>query len=184
MIDADNRFEVSIETWGDGAEAYDPEYVGELTHSLEIVGGSGPAVSVGGPTGGVGASFGVDLSETLDVPPPHLFAEVCNRGVDILFAACEKLGWSPPHIAKVEVFTGRYLIHELEQEPEQFVGVAEVATELEVSRQRVSELRSRHDFPAPIAELASGPVWTMSSLRRFVAEWPRKPGRPRRRDVA
>jgi hypothetical protein len=58
--------------------------------------------------------------------------------------------------------------------------VTEIATLLGVSRQRVSELRNRPDFPSPIAELAAGPVWTRTSLNQFIESWPRRPGRPRK----
>ena len=58
------------------------------------------------------------------------------------------------------------------------VGVAEVAALLDVSRQRVSELRRQTHFPAPIADLKSGPVWMEPTLTRFVETWRRRPGRP------
>ena len=63
-------------------------------------------------------------------------------------------------------------------------GLQEVAEFLGVSKQRVAEPRVRPDFPAPVAELAAGPVWAVSSLNRFLAEWPRRPGRPRKRPEA
>ena len=56
------------------------------------------------------------------------------------------------------------------------VGVAEVAAELGVSRQRVSELSRQKSFPRPIASLAAGPVWLASSIQSFVESWNRKPG--------
>jgi hypothetical protein len=61
------------------------------------------------------------------------------------------------------------------------VGVAEVAAELGVSRQRVSELSQQVGFPRPVASLAAGPVWLASSIKRFVESWSRKPGRIRRK---
>jgi hypothetical protein len=58
------------------------------------------------------------------------------------------------------------------------VGVAEIANQLGISRQRVSELSSQHrDFPGPVAKLAAGPVWLERAVRRFVENWARKPGR-------
>lgn len=83
-------------------------------------------------------------------------------------------------IARVDVMTDDYLERELSQEPEAYAGVSEVAKLLGVSRQRVFELRTRGDFPAPVADLAAGPVWRLSTLKRFISEWPRKPGRPRK----
>jgi hypothetical protein len=183
MMDMGPRFEVSIETWGSGIESVNEDGLGEFPHALEMFGGLGPAVSAGGLTGGIGATFGVEL-DYVDSTIGDMFAAVCHRGLGIFYEACDKVGFGRPEVAKVEVFTDAYLERELDEEPERYVGVAEVAEELKVSRQRVSELRLRPDFPTPVAELASGPVWALSSLRRFVAEWPRKPGRPRRRVVA
>ena len=59
-----------------------------------------------------------------------------------------------------------------------FLGVAELADALGVSRQRVSELARSHDFPKPVAELKSGPIWRRSSVARFIGTWPRRRGRP------
>lgn len=60
------------------------------------------------------------------------------------------------------------------------LGLTEVGRLLGVTKQRVTQLRSRQDFPAPVAALASGPVWTEPSLRHFVDGWDRTPGgRPR-----
>lgn len=58
----------------------------------------------------------------------------------------------------------------------QLLGLTEVGHLLGVTRQRVTQLRTRPDFPEPIAALASGPVWTEPSLRHFVAGWDRTPG--------
>lgn len=59
------------------------------------------------------------------------------------------------------------------------MGVAEVAAALGTSRQRVSALaRQRRGLPPPVAELASGPVWSAPTLYRFIDEWDRRPGRP------
>lgn len=60
----------------------------------------------------------------------------------------------------------------------ELVGTAEIAEVLGVSKSRVGQLRSNDLFPAPVAELASGPVYTRPSIQRFVDEWKRQPGRP------
>jgi hypothetical protein len=57
--------------------------------------------------------------------------------------------------------------------------VSEIAEMLGVTSRRVSALRHRPDFPAPVAELRSGPIWRLADIQRFVEMWPRKPGRPR-----
>lgn len=87
-------------------------------------------------------------------------------------------GWSPVHIeamtyAEHDAALARPGLPEL-------VGVAEIADILDVSRQRASELQTRAGFPAPIAVLRSGPVWTRPSLTRFAESWTRTPGRPRK----
>ncbi len=61
------------------------------------------------------------------------------------------------------------------------VGVSEIAELLGVSRARASEMARRAtNFPRPVAQRASGPVWTKGSIRAFAEDWPRRPGRPRR----
>lgn len=59
------------------------------------------------------------------------------------------------------------------------IGVSELSQVLGVSRQRASELARTSHFPKPFAELASGPVWLEPTIRRFVSEWERRPGRPK-----
>ena len=59
------------------------------------------------------------------------------------------------------------------------LGIAEVAKQLDVSKQRAAELARTHRlFPPPLAELASGPVWTAWQIGSFQRAWTRKPGRP------
>jgi hypothetical protein len=58
------------------------------------------------------------------------------------------------------------------------VGVTEAAHLLGVSRQRLDQLTSRDDFPAPMVRLAAGPVWLRSSIKGFERRWDRRPGRP------
>lgn len=62
----------------------------------------------------------------------------------------------------------------------ELVGVTEIAERAGVNVNTVHAWRRRHAaFPAPIAELAAGPVWSWT----VVGEWlriPRPPGRPRK----
>ena len=59
------------------------------------------------------------------------------------------------------------------------LGLAEVAKQLDVSKQRAAELARTHRlFPPPLVELASGPVWTAWQIGSFQRSWTRKPGRP------
>ena len=60
-----------------------------------------------------------------------------------------------------------------------FVGAAEIAQLLRVSRQRVDQLTLRQDFPPPVAELVSGRVW----VRVVVERWAMLTGRIERTDV-
>lgn len=60
-------------------------------------------------------------------------------------------------------------------------GVSEVAELLGVSRQRVSKLRERPDFPDPLGELAQGPIWDLEAIKRWHGSGLRQAsaGRPR-----
>jgi predicted DNA-binding transcriptional regulator AlpA len=71
-------------------------------------------------------------------------------------------------IVKSTTDLGSGLMHHL-------VGTAEIAELLGVSRQRVHQLTSRDDFPAPVAVLASATIWE----REAVEEWARRTGRQR-----
>jgi len=50
------------------------------------------------------------------------------------------------------------------------MGVTEVAKRLDVSRQRVHQLRSKPDFPEPVAMLAAGPIWESKDIEDWIAE--------------
>lgn len=66
--------------------------------------------------------------------------------------------------------------------PARLLGIAETARLLGVSRQRVAELMDTHpEFPAPLARLASGPVFSRDSVVAFTSRWERRrTGRPRK----
>lgn len=162
---------VTIDTWGDGVGSIDDELIVELTPMLAEFGVFGVATSLGGLAGGPGATFSIEM-EGGDV------GAAAREAVSIFDRACEKLGVVHRGVARVEVMTEHYAELELDQPTETYLGVSELSSEIGVTRQRVSELRTRPDFPAPVAELAAGPVWASSSLRRFLATWERKPGRP------
>ena len=63
------------------------------------------------------------------------------------------------------------------------LGVAEMADRFGVSRQRIHTLRKRPDFPAPVVELAAGPIWLRAAAEAFLQIWDRKPGRPSMQDL-
>lgn len=55
----------------------------------------------------------------------------------------------------------------------ELMGTSEIATLLHVSKQRVSALAARPDFPAAVAALAMGKVWRAAD----VIEWAKDSGR-------
>jgi hypothetical protein len=65
----------------------------------------------------------------------------------------------------------------------ELVGIREITALLEVTPQRASTLCRSAAFPTPIVELRVGPVWTADSVRLFIEEWKRQPGRPRLRQA-
>jgi hypothetical protein len=177
-VNEERYFGISIETWGEGPRAVDDERLEALGWALDELGAAGPAVGAGGLAGGPSATFGVYVSDD-GSNPAVAWASVAERAITVFGDACSKAGLSHGGIAHVEILTEEYFDREVEQEPETYLGVSEVARKLGVSRQRVSELRRSDTFPAPIADLAAGPVWKGSSLRRFIEGWERRPGRPR-----
>jgi hypothetical protein len=178
-VSEERYFGVSIETWGEGPHAIDDERLGALGWALDELGAAGPAVGAGGLAGGPGATFGVYVVDDR-ANPTDAWTIAAERAITVFGDACSKAGISHGGIAHVEILTEEYFDREVDQDPETFLGVSEVARELGVSRQRVSELRRSEAFPAPIADLAAGPVWKGSSLRRFIEGWERRPGRPRK----
>lgn len=102
------------------------------------------------------------------------------KGERSFVRACTRVtGKAPLELRRAEVV--RYDVLDADnREPQlpEMVGVAEVAAMLGVSRQRVSALtRSHGDFPAPLIELAAGPVWLRSAIESFEERWERRPGR-------
>ena len=59
------------------------------------------------------------------------------------------------------------------------VGVVEAAGILGVSKQRVSQLAERADFPRPVLRLRQGPVWREDDVRQFALNRPRSTTRRR-----
>ena len=61
----------------------------------------------------------------------------------------------------------------------ELMGVREIADVAGVSRQRADQLTKRRDFPRPLATLAAGAVWDGAAVRRWLATWELRAGRPR-----
>lgn len=91
------------------------------------------------------------------------------------------LAIAPGATARAEVMT----IEEFDRreaemiERRKLVGISEVARALGITKQRVSVLSKRSDFPAPLARLTSGPVWRIGDISTFAGGWQRKAGRPK-----
>ncbi len=149
-------------------EAIDPDHADVILDALEIVGARGAALSVGQH---LGVQFSV--SEEWPVGAAHV-------GYALVDQAAEKAGLHLGDVRRLEVLTEAALVQQLAEPEPTYAGVTEVAELLGVSKQRVSELRTSAAFPAPIAELAAGPVWSVPTLTRFIDTWERKPGRPRK----
>jgi len=62
---------------------------------------------------------------------------------------------------------------------EELGGSTEVAEVLGISKQQLTQLRARPDFPPPYAQLASGPSWKLKHVRRWMNSTERRSrGRP------
>ena len=168
------RYSVDIETWG---QAPSDDQVDAFIDALSSLGAPASTIGYGGLAGGIGATFSVDMRGVEGSDP---VTEAARSAVEMFEAACEQVGIVHDGIARVDVMTDPYLERWITQEPVRYAGVSEVADLFGVSRQRVAQLRTKPGFPAPVAELRSGPVWDVSSLGLFLQEWERRPGRPRR----
>jgi hypothetical protein len=56
----------------------------------------------------------------------------------------------------------------------ELVGLAEAAAVIKVSKSRVSQLSRNSDFPAPVANLAMGPVYLRSAIQAYADNRPRR----------
>ncbi len=75
-----------------------------------------------------------------------------------------------------EVAHLRLLAHQRRM-PE-IVGVAEIQQILQVNtRQQVSQLAERPNFPRPVAQLTAGRIWLRHEIEEFKQTWHRRPGR-------
>jgi hypothetical protein len=169
------EYVAQIEVWSDP----DPDRADDLLDALLALGAIGPVVASGSLGVGYTARFFVEIPGGGD--EGDLLA--AHEARMIVMAALEKAGVEHRGVARLEVIDGNLDELEFTRETDELVGVTELAEMLGVTRQRASELRTRPGFPAPIADLASGPVWKSSSLRRFVDTWERRPGRPRKASV-
>lgn len=162
-------YSVELEALGGGPSGDDLDRLVEAYRA--VPGLQGAAISWGGLAGGPGAQVSVEAETPV---------EAARAAGEAFADALTRAGIDAGPVVRVEVMTEEHQERWLAQEADGVVGVSEIAQMLGVSRQRVNQLRRLPAFPQPLAELAAGPVWHTSTLRRFVSEWPRRPGRPRR----
>lgn len=165
-------YHVTFEAAGDGPAPSDDE----LDTFLELL---GPEATVLGPAETGGARYGADITVEADSP----FSAVGSAGEVFTKARSNA---TLPHwpIVRMSVLTDDELEADLARATfPDLVGIREIAALLDVTPQRASTLCRSGAFPPPIAELRAGPVWTAPSVRRFIEEWKRQPGRPRLKEA-
>jgi hypothetical protein len=80
-------------------------------------------------------------------------------------------------VARAAVLTSSEFVREIvEPASPVYLGIAELAERLHVSRQRASQIAKSQQFPPPVARLRSGPIWVEPAVERFIARWIRQPG--------
>jgi hypothetical protein len=128
--------------------------------------------AIGGSAGGTPGQNVVDTGLTVRAKTPP---DAAARAIEIV------TGVVPGRVESIEIMTEEEQDRRLAGPPfPRLVGVSEVASMLGVSRQRLAILRQRHEFPAPVAELAAGPIWRAGDLSTFASGWRRQPGRPKK----
>ena len=168
LIVAMTMYHVTFEAAGEGAAP--PEE--DLDRFLERL---GPDATVLGPPEAAGPRYGADITVEADT----VFVAI-GSAADIFTKAQRQAKLPAWPIVRISALTDDELDAELARPtlPE-LMGIREIAALLDVTPQRASTLCRSGSFPAPIAELRAGPVWAAPSVRRFVEEWTRQPGRPR-----
>lgn len=154
--------ESSIEFDFDGNDAVEVYY--------EVLSENAPALAYG-PT-----EYSVQMAVAAFEP-----VEALREAIAAEATAAKKAGLPEWPVVSVSVIEWNYFEMKLDDPTyPTVVGVSELADMLDVTRQRASELARSASFPTPFQELASGPVWLEPTVRRFVADWDRRPGRPRK----
>jgi hypothetical protein len=176
METTESGWAVTIEAAGDPAalgHITEEEYGDLLGGFLELFVDDGGVVSGGHDRERYGVTFSIDASD--EISP----IEILGLALQLFHERADKADMPPWPVVRCELLTYAEQAAELERPnfPE-LVGVTEIARTLEVSRQRASKLSKQHGFPAYVADLASGPVWTRPSLNYWIETWQRRPGRP------
>jgi hypothetical protein len=118
-------------------------------------------------------------SAQLTIEDANQPTQAAERALLAVCDAAREVGLPAWPVVKLEVTEWERFDAELDEpNTPDLVGVAELAELCGVTRQRASVLARSGGFPKPLAELASGPVWDLRMVERFVRDWARKPGRP------
>ena len=127
---------------------------------------------------------GLNLRFSLVTEDEYTLGQMSDEAERIADSALHDAGLENMRLQRLQVQNDAALEREITTPnmPE-LVGLTEIAWILGVSKQRVGQLRERDDFPKPVAELRSGPVWARPMLDRFIDDWPRRSGRPPRQDI-
>jgi predicted DNA-binding transcriptional regulator AlpA len=121
----------------------------------------------------------VDTATNLLTAVYQVTAPTLRMAVDEAFRAARALPAKPTGLQVLRIED--WIAEQENPRPQDLVGATEAAHLLGVSRQRVAQLAERPDFPAPIARISAGPVWTRASVHAFMKRWARKiTGRPRK----
>lgn len=128
----------------------------EKTRVSKLLTGRFPAVETG--DGYIALSFTVE-----SMTPEAAQGEALELFEPIL--ALFNRGWSD--VSALHIDNGVLTDVGSEAEVPECVGLSEVASILEVSKQRVYQLTQRTDFPDPIFRLKATPVWLADEIRRF-----------------
>lgn len=144
------------------AQGLDPDDVADL--AVDLDGG----ISYDGETGRLTAVFEVDATS---------LRAATNAAIR---AASDALPTKPTEIS-VQT-TDQFIADTEYPTPIDLVGLGEAAELLEMSRSRIDQLMKapQSGFPAPVARVSSGPVWTRESLEAFKGRGRPLPGRPRK----
>jgi hypothetical protein len=102
----------------------------------------------------------VCLTFDLRAPDCEMAISVAKTAADDAFLA---IGLAPAEVVQAEVINMR-LAEEEDQLTPDFMGVAEVAEYLGVTKQRVAQLAKTKAFPAPVVKLSATPIWSGKNI--------------------
>ena len=125
------------------------------------------------------ATITIDGDRRLLTAAYRVVASTLRQAIDEALRVARVLPAKPTHLRVLPL--DDWITEQEAPRPQDPVGPTEAARLLGVSRQRVGQLVERPDFPAPIARISAGPVWTRASIIAFDERWGRKiTGRPRK----